>query len=135
MSELKRSILLVDDEQRDLDTICEILETAGYRVCTAPSYTEAIECLNNLHTIPDLLLTDIALPKVNGVELYRKLSTMTGVWMNVLFISAYSGAEILRFYNLPMSDVHFLPKPFSAEELLSRVSMLIDNPVPLKLAS
>jgi DNA-binding response OmpR family regulator len=135
MAESKSTILLVDDEERDLETISEVLETVGYRVCTAPSYSEAIECVNNIHTIPDLLVTDIALPKVNGVELYRKLSMMTGVWMNVLFISAYSGAEILRFYNLPMSDVHFLPKPFSADEILGRVGILIENPVPLKLAS
>ncbi len=135
MSDLKRSILLVDDEQRDLETICEVLQDAGYGVCTAASYTDAVECMKKVHVIPDLLLTDIALPEVNGVELYRKLSTMTGIWLNVLFISAYSGAEILRFYNLPISDVHFLPKPFSAEELLGRVETLIQNPIPLKLAS
>src|SRR5215203_4082469 len=135
MFDSKRSVLLVDDEQRDLETICDVLETAGYKVCNAGSYTEALECVNNLHVIPDLLVSDIALPKVNGIELYRKLSTMTGVWLNVLFISAYSGAEILRFYNLPMSDVHFLPKPFSAEDLLRRVGSLIERPVPLPLAS
>lgn len=135
MPDSKRSILLVDDEERDLETICELLEDAGYNVCTAPSYKDALDCMKNMQSIPDLLLTDIALPTVNGVELYRKLAAMTGVWLNVLFISAYSGAEILRFYNLPMSDVHFLPKPFSAEELIGRVCRLIENPVPLKLAS
>jgi CheY-like chemotaxis protein len=135
MAETTRSILLVDDEPRDLDVICGLLEGAGYQVCTAGSYHEALKCIENLPYVPDLLLTDVALPEVNGIELYRKFSNMTGVWMNVLFISAYSGAEVLRFYGLPMSDVHFLAKPFSAEDLLRRVGSLIERPVPLPLAS
>jgi twitching motility two-component system response regulator PilH len=135
MAAIAKSILLVDDEKRDLEVICGLLEGAGYKVCTAGSYEEAMICMERLPWVPDLLLTDIALPEINGIELYRKLSTMTGVWMNVLFISAYSGAEILKFYGLPMSDVHFLPKPFAAQDLLSRVDALIDRPVPLPLAS
>ncbi|HYP05667.1 MAG TPA: response regulator [Bryobacteraceae bacterium] len=135
MADSTASILLVDDEERDLDVIRDLLQAANYRVCTASSYKDAMRCMENLPYIPDLLITDIALPEVNGIELYRKFSHMTGVWMNVLFISAYSGAEILQFYGLPLSDVHFLAKPFSAEELRSRVKSLIDSPVPLRLAS
>jgi CheY-like chemotaxis protein len=135
MADSKHSILLVDDEERDLEVICGLLEGAGYGVCTAGSYSEALECIEKLPYVPDLLLTDVALPEVNGIELYRKFSEMTGVWMNVLFISAYSGAEILRFYGLPISDVHFLAKPFSAEALLQRVASLIERPIPLPIAS
>ena len=135
MADLNRSILLVDDEQRDLEVICGLLEGAGYQVCTAGSYVQALECMEKLPYVPDLLITDIALPEVNGIELYRKFSNMTGIWLNVLFISAYSGAEILRFYGLPMSDVHFLAKPFTAEDLMNRVGSLIERPIPLPLAS
>lgn len=120
MADLTRSILLVDDEERDLEVISEILESAGYQVCTAASYIEALKCMEDLTWIPDLLVTDVALPEINGIELYRKVSKLTGVWMNVLFISAYSGSEVLKFYGLPLSDVHFLEKPFSAQELLGR---------------
>ena len=135
MADCKRSILLVDDEERDLVVISGLLESAGYRVCMADSYTDALQCVENLTFCPDLLIADIALPEVNGIELYRRLSHMMGVWLNVLFISAYSGAEVLKFYGLPMSDVHFLAKPFSASELMSRVGSLIEKPVPLPLAS
>lgn len=130
-----KSVLLVDDEQRDLEVVSGLLAAEGYRVCTAESYSEALQCMENLPYIPDLLITDIALPEVNGIELYRKFSHMTGVWMNVLFISAYSGAEVLQFYGLPLSDVHFLAKPFSADQIRDRVKSLIESPVPLKLAS
>ena len=135
MADSNQSILLVDDEERDLDVICGLLEGVGYQVCTAASYNDVLKCMENLPWVPDLLVTDVALPEVNGIELYRKLSHMTGVWMNVLFISAYSGAEVLKFYGLPMSDVHFLSKPFSAQALLNRVGSLIEAPVPLRLAS
>ena len=135
MPDFTRSILLVDDEQRDLEVICGVLEGAGYRVCSAASYNDVLKCMENLPWVPDLLVTDVALPEVNGIELYRKLANMTGVWMNVLFISAYSGAEVLKFYGLPLSDVHFLAKPFSAQALLERVGSLIESPVPLRLAS
>ena len=135
MPETKRSILLVDDEPRDLETICELLTGAGYRVCTAASYAESVTCMETLEYIPDLLVSDIALPEVNGIELYQRLSNVSGVYLNVLFISAYSGAEVLKFYGLPISDVHFLAKPFSAHDLLERVAALIESPVPLRLAS
>ena len=130
-----RSILVVDDEDRDLQVISDLLHEAGYNVCKATSYSDAVQCMANLTYVPDLLVTDIALPQVNGVELYRRISVMCGVYLNVLFISAYSGAEILKRYGIPLSDIHFLAKPFSAEALLSRVQSLLETPVPLRLAS
>ena len=74
--------------------ICGLLEGAGYQVCTAGSYHEAVKCIENLPYVPDLLLTDIALPEVNGIELYRKFSSMTGVWMNCC---SYPHTQALRY--------------------------------------
>ena len=135
MADPSKRILLVDDEERDLDVICALLEDAGYKVCTASSYDNVVECMEEFSYIPDLLVSDIALPNVNGIELYRKLSHMAGVWLNVLFISAYSGAEVLKAYGLPMSDVHFLAKPFDSSVFLDRVRSLIEKPVAFRLAS
>ena len=135
MPDVSRTILLVDDEERDLDAISGLLEMAGYRVCAAASYDEAVQCMESSSYVPDLLVSDIALPGVNGVELYRKLSQMVGVWVNVLFISAHSGAEVLKFYGLPMSDVHFMAKPLNNEQFLNRVRSLIGKPVTFRLAS
>jgi hypothetical protein len=53
-----------------------------------------------------------------GIELYRKLSHMAGVWLNVLFISAYSVA-----------------KPFDSSVFLDRVRSLIERPITFRLAS
>lgn len=135
MPDSPKSILLVDDEERDLDAICGLLESAGYEVCTAESYDKAIQCMEKSPHIPDLLVSDIALPGVNGVEVYRNLSTIAGVWLNVLFISAYSGAEVLKAYGLPMTDVHFMAKPLNNQKFLKRVRSLIEKPVTFRLAS
>lgn len=131
--ERKRGILLVDDEQRDLDTVATVLEDAGYAVFTAESSTRAMQVAQENITRIDFLLTDIALPGLNGVELHRALCESNGHLCNVLFISARSGAEVLRFYGLAISDPHFLAKPFSAEDLLARVSRLLASREPLQI--
>lgn len=79
MSDSDQTILLVDDEERDLEVIVAVLESAGYQVCRAASYTDAVQCMQKIPNMPDLSVTDIALPQVNGVELYCKLAEMTGV--------------------------------------------------------
>jgi DNA-binding response OmpR family regulator len=135
MRDVVRKILLVDDEERDLHAICELLESSGYEVCKASSSTEAVEAMRNSSYVPDLLVCDIALPDVNGVEVYRSLSQIVGVWLNVLFISAHSGAEVLKFYGLPMSDVHFMAKPLDNDEFSKRVHSLITKPITFRLAS
>ena len=83
----------------------------------------------------DLLVADVSLPDVNGLELHRQLSNSFGRNLGVLFMSAFSGAELLRFHGIPLSDIHFLAKPFSAADLLKRVERLLSTPVPLSIAS
>jgi DNA-binding response OmpR family regulator len=132
-AESKRGILLVDDERRDLDTITAVLEDAGYPVFTAESSTEALNVArNNLPSI-EFLISDIALPGLNGVELHRSLCEMKTNLCNVLFISARSGSEVLRFYGLSISDPHFLAKPFGADELVERVARLMKSREPLRI--
>jgi DNA-binding response OmpR family regulator len=130
--ERKTGILLVDDELRDLETLSAVLEEAGYSVFTAETGTKAIQVAEaNLSRI-NFLVSDIALPGVNGVELHRALCDRMKL-CNVLFISARSGSEVLRFYGLAISDPHFLAKPFTADELLERVRRLLKSREPLRL--
>jgi hypothetical protein len=66
MADHSKTILLVDDEERDLEAICALLESTGYKVCTASSYANVLQCMEEFSYIPDLLVSDIALPDVNG---------------------------------------------------------------------
>ena len=130
--ERKRGILLIDDERRDLDTLATVLEEAGYTVFKAESSTQAFEVAQQHLADIDLVVADIALPDLNGVELHRKLCAESSL-CNVLFISARSGSEILRFYGLTISDPHFLAKPFAADQFLARVQRLLVSHEPLNI--
>jgi two-component system OmpR family response regulator len=130
--EKEGGILLIDDEQRDLETITEILEGAGYRVFKADTGTAARKIAVENSSAIDFIITDIALPGMNGVELHRVLCESLPGLCNVLFVSARSGSEILRFYGLSISDPHFLAKPFSAADLLARVERLRRTKEPLR---
>ena len=129
------SVLLVDDEPRDLQVLGDVLEQHGYEVVRAGNAAEAMLRVSELPNGPHLLVADVSLPDVNGLELHRQLSKNFGRNIGVLFISAYSGAELLRFHGIPLSDIHFLAKPFTANDLLDRVQRLLTSPVPLSIAS
>ena len=65
-------------------------------------------------------MIDVALPGKNGYELARTLLD-TEPNLKVVFMSGHAGAELSRFYGMPVTDVHFLVKPFQAVDLLQRV--------------
>lgn len=119
-------ILLIDDEPNDLQAICEILQNAGYSVVSGSNYFQGVRMFERHGA--DLIVVDVALPQRNGFELARELSR-SAPYLKVLFISAYSGAELLRFYGISMEDRHFLAKPFTAEDLKARVREVLDDPV------
>ena len=127
MAETAATILLVDDEPADLRVIAELLEQGGYRVLKAASAYQALQHCTAASGQIDLLVTDVALPGKNGVDLFDELCSLCRSNLKVLFISAYSGSELLRSHGVPMTDLHFLPKPFSAEELSRRVCKVLDS--------
>lgn len=116
----KRTILLVDDQKRDRETIRRALEEDGYTVLEAADYSEGLQVhQQNLGKV-DLLLTAIALPRHNGYELARAVFR-TDPNLKVLFVSGHAGAEVSRFYNMPATGTHLLDKPIQTADLLDRV--------------
>jgi DNA-binding response OmpR family regulator len=98
-----------------------ILSEAGYRVFEAASAVEAIEVLAMLRGKVDLVLVDVIMPEVNGVDLVRLIRDE---WEGpaILFMSAYP-AEILAREGLKDLRVQFLAKPFTRTELLRAVEL------------
>jgi two-component system, cell cycle sensor histidine kinase and response regulator CckA len=124
MSERGLSILVVDDEPVDLAVFRQCLETAGFVVFAATGYNDGLETFLDHADEIELLVTDISLPVKNGLELAKAcLERKPG--LKVLAVSGWVGAEILQFYNIPVGDRHFLPKPFRASEFISRVNEVI----------
>ncbi len=115
---------MVDDQRRDREAMRRTLEEAGYTVLEAADYSEGI-CVHAQRTTEiHLLLTAIALPGNNGYEL-AKTMFQTDPNLKVLFVSGSTGAEVSRFYNMPVAGPHLLEKPVQSEELLYRVNNAI----------
>ena len=119
-----KTILVVDDEPQDLQVVTEILESAGYRVVAASNYHQGIRMAQNCGNDLDVLIADVSLPGKNGIELFEEIATLCDRRPKVLFISGYTGSELLRRYGVSLTDMHFLAKPFSSEDLLDRVKRL-----------
>jgi len=116
---LIRTVLVVDDAGVVRRLSFRILSEAGYRVFEAAGAVEAIEVLAMLRGKVVLVLVDVIMPEVNGVDLVRLIRNE---WEGpaILFMSAYP-AEILAREGLKDLRVQFLAKPFTRTELLQAV--------------
>ncbi len=122
-SNYKPTILVVDDEGRIRDLIRIFLETAGYRVLDAEGGRQAILLASNPDANIEILVTDIIMPFMNGRELANRICSINP-YIKVLFISAYA-AEILRHHRLCPDGADFIRKPFTSEDLLTRISRIL----------
>lgn len=113
------TILLVEDETGVRGVAARMLEESGYSVVAAGTPDEAVSLLSDTDRPFDLLLTDVAMPGMNGRLLSRKAeSARPGI--GVLFMSGYS-KELFIKSGLLEEGVHFLYKPFSRDALVRAV--------------
>jgi two-component system cell cycle sensor histidine kinase/response regulator CckA len=119
------TILVVDDERITRRVAYRILSEEGYRVFEAASADEAMSVLEMAHRYIHLVVLDVVMPLVDGVELGRR---MLENWpsLRLLYMSAHP-AEVLAEHGLPNLDVLFLAKPFTYDELLSKVTEALDR--------
>jgi DNA-binding response OmpR family regulator len=119
-------ILAVDDEEEDLRLIRDALEQSGYRVLQANSYQQGYSVFSENRDQIDLLIADVALPDGNGCELALAVRGDRPT-LAVLFVSGHVGAEVCRFYGLDVTDLHYLRKPFNAQELVRQVQRVLSS--------
>lgn len=112
------SILVVDDEDGIRSALKEILFLAGYAVVTANCGEEAIEILKSNASAFSLVLLDLRLPDMNGMEFVKKITKDLLISVPVIFVS---GAMNLEEAKLPPEVSGFISKPFDIEVLLSLV--------------
>src|SRR5580700_8073410 len=117
MSMSNPTILVVDDEATQRDLMRRILRTEGYTVLEAPDYNGALAMQRRHAGEIDMLLVDLSLPGENGYNLYNSLLAVEPQ-LRVLITSGHAGAELCKFVQPPLTELHFLPKPFHPEELL-----------------
>ncbi|MET0385948.1 MAG: ATP-binding protein [Polyangiales bacterium] len=109
------TVLVVEDQPYVRRSLTHILEEAGYRVLAAESGEQALALARKRDGRIDLLVTDVIMPGVSGVELSRRL---LGLYpeLAVLLVSGYAGGEISAVAELG-DNVQFLQKPFDAVSL------------------
>ena len=118
--EPKRRILIVDDEPQITRVLRTGLATRGYDVRTAADGEAALDTFHDWH--PDLLITDLAMPNMNGLELCRRLRLISPIPIIVLSVR---GEERAKVEALDAGADDYVTKPFSIEELLARVRALL----------
>jgi CheY-like chemotaxis protein len=113
-------VLLVEDEDGLRRLATEALRSAGFVVTSAADGVAALQLVATTGEAPDLLVTDVVMPRLNGVDLARQL-TREHPGLQVLFVSGY--AESATRDDLEGADV--LTKPFALDELTERVAEML----------
>jgi signal transduction histidine kinase/ActR/RegA family two-component response regulator len=116
-------ILLVEDDDMVLETTQAMLDELGYRVEVAADPQSAIAIVAGSVEPPDLLLTDVVLPGMNGRELAERLLGINP-GMKVVFTSGYTEDDVLR-RGVASEKVHFLAKPFSPSALARKLRQVL----------
>ncbi len=120
---MSQRILVVDDEQSVTDLLAYNLRKAHYEVLVAADGNEALHLAHE--SAPDLILLDLMLPGVDGLEVCRRLRQTSPV--PIIMITA-RGEEIDRVLGLELGADDYVCKPFSVRELLARVKAVLRRP-------
>jgi len=113
---MARTILVVDDEPTLRETLAEALESEGHRVVTAADGREALARFRADR--PDLVLLDLMLPEMSGIEVCRIIRAESGV--PIVMLTA-KDAELDKVVGLELGADDYVTKPFSLRELTARI--------------
>jgi two-component system copper resistance phosphate regulon response regulator CusR len=114
-------ILIVEDEVKTAESISQALTEEGYETATAYDGTTALN--NLLHNAYDLLITDIILPGISGIELCKEVRKINDT-MPILMLTALGSIDD-KVAGLDAGADDYLPKPFELKELFARVKALL----------
>ena len=112
-------ILIVEDDKGISDFVIPELEHEGYETCLAVTGREALEKFESEK--PDLILLDIMLPELNGLEVLRRIRAVSSV---PVILETARGETIDKINGLNLGADDYIPKPFEIEELLARINAL-----------
>jgi two-component system, OmpR family, response regulator len=119
------TILVVDDDPHIRDVVRFAVERAGHRVVEAVDGRQALERFET--SAPDLLVLDILMPELDGLEVCRRLRATSDV--PILFLSSRDD-ELDRILGLEMGGDDYACKPFSPRELVTRIKVILRRLAP-----
>jgi two-component system OmpR family response regulator len=117
---MSKRILVVDDEPNIREVICFALERAGMATTTARNGAEALRAVQQ--EAPSLVVLDIGMPELDGLDVCRQLRRSSDV--PILFLSARD-EEIDRIVGFEIGGDDYVTKPFSPRELVARVKAIL----------
>jgi DNA-binding response OmpR family regulator len=117
---MARTILVVDDEPTLRETLAEALDADGFRVVTAADGREALARFREHR--PDLVVLDLMLPELSGIEVCRIIRQESDV--PILMLTAKS-SEVDKIVGLELGADDYVTKPFSLRELSARIRALL----------
>ena len=112
-------ILVVEDEAELRELMEQILSSLGYKVILASNGEEALSKVNELRLKPDLLITDVIMPVMNGRQLVEHLKRKYPD-LKVIYISGYSD-DITAQMGVLESEASFIQKPFNIKDIAEKV--------------
>lgn len=123
----KGTVLVVDDQPTIVEIVARYMERAGYETYEAGDGPEALR-LADLHR-PDLVVLDLMLPGIDGIEVMRRLHERPGPRTAVILLTA-RGEESDRLIGLRHGADDYVVKPFSPAELVARVEAVLRRVSP-----
>ena len=120
-------ILVVDDEPSMRQLINVVLKAAGWNVVLAEGAAEALEALKTSATIPSVVICDVLMPRVDGLELIRRMCSRIPN-LNVIFISGH--LTDVSWWPTDLREHRFLAKPFENKQLVAAVTESLGGVAP-----
>ena len=120
------TVLIVNDDQKALDLLVDLLEPEGYRVFAAQSARRALEITSTVRT--DIIISDVVMPEMSGLELCRRLKKdpLTSA-TPVLLASAVRKEDAAHLEGFAAGADDYIEIPFRHEQLLVKVARLIER--------
>jgi len=126
-------VLIVEDEQDIRDLLAFNLSREGYQVATAATGTEGLRQASRER--PDLVLLDLMLPEMDGLEVCRRLRQDPATAAVPVIMLTAKGHEVDRIVGLEIGADDYVVKPFSPKELLARVRAVLRRARPREAGS
>src|SRR5947209_12588279 len=123
---MEATVLVVEDEERFIDALSVGLRREGFRVQVARDGAQALDLFDAVN--PDLVLLDVMLPKVSGVDVCRELRRRSQV--PIIMVTAKS-AEIDTVVGLEVGADDYVTKPYRLRELVARIRAVLRRRAPM----
>lgn len=122
---MAKRIFLVDDSSTIIMSLSNILKQAGYAVGSASDGEAALEKLKGLSQKPDLIITDINMPKMNGLELIKAAKALPGYRFVPILVLTTESQQARRDEAKKAGATGWLVKPVQGTELVSVIKQVV----------